>query len=224
MAALSQFGPNRSSNQFGAGSLSAGLSAGLSAAGGLGNFQAVPVGRSSMDPTRMAEQLVRRARSQGDLNTALRAGMIGSQLQQEQAGQQKLRESLNQMTGGVLTPAQPQAPQVEQGPPQVDMSQQGWANQLVGGDTGSRAGNVQKAMQDPQKFAAIRNQYNKMAAASGMTMDEQGNIVKAQAQPAQVPGSQFIPDVNKLIAPGRGVRAPAAQPTSFVTRNPSNRI
>ena len=176
MAALSQFGPNRGSNQFGAGSLSAGLSAGLSAAGGLGNFQAQPVGRSSFDPSRMAEQAIRRARSQGDLNSAFRIGAVATnlnqqqqQMTQEQQGWQKLNQMFGQMTG---------APQKTLGAAQP--TRQGWANQTFGGDTGSRAGNVQQAMQDPQKFAAIRAQYNKMAATSGMTMDEQGNIVPVQ--------------------------------------------
>lgn len=196
MATPSAFGPNRSSNQFGAGSLSAGTSNLLSSSGGLGNTLATPVGRSSFDPQRQAEQAMRRARQQGNFAQAFQIGSLADnqlrqqqQFGQEQQGWQKVAEMYNLMKGGGqqqtgvqmqgLTPGMPPAQKAPEmaGPMQVDVNKAGWANQLIGGDTGSRAGNVQAALQDPTKFAAIQSRYNAMAKNAGKMMDAQGNIV-----------------------------------------------
>lgn len=178
MAIPSAFGPNRSSNQFGAGSLSGGLSNLISSSGGLGNTLATPVGRSSFDPQRMAEQAIRRARQQGDFTSAFRVGALATnlgqqqqQFNQEQQGWQKVGEMFNKMTGQQTPQFGAQMPGTEQA---------GWANKMFGGDTGSRQQNVQQAMKDPTKFAAIQQQYNKMAQAAGRMMDDQGNIVPLQ--------------------------------------------
>lgn len=232
MAIPSAFGPNRSSNQFGAGSLSGGLSNLISSSGGLGNTLATPVGRSSFDPQRQAEQAMRRARQQGNFAQAFQIGSLADnqlrqqqQFGQEQQGWQKVAEMYDLMKGGGqqqtgASPSQPQSQPMAFGA----ASQAGWGN--VGGDTGTREGNV-AAAKASGNFDAIRSRYNQMAKNSGQTMDEQGNIVPITQSQGPTPGQAFIPTISatgvvsapKPVAPGDYVRRPKTPaPGQFVLR------
>lgn len=181
MAFPSPFGPQFGSNQFGAGSLSAGTSGLISASGGLGNTRGTPSGRSSFDLGRMSEQAIRDMRRKGNFAGAFgiganmaTLGMRMSKAQQEQAGMSALQNAFQQMGGQGQPQTQPMA---------LGATQPGWGN--IGGDTGTREGNIAAAKQSGN-FEAIVNRYNQMAQGSGKMMDAQGNIVpvgQAQATP-----------------------------------------
>jgi hypothetical protein len=202
MAYPSPFGPQLGSNQFGAGSLSAGTSGLISASGGLGNTRGTPSGRSSFDLGRMSEQAIRDMRRKGNFAGAFgiganmaTLGMRMSEAQQEQAGMSALQNAYQRQIGGQGQPAQAQPMAFGA------TNQAGWGN--VGGDTGTREGNIEAAKKSGN-FEAIVNRYNQMAQGSGKMMDAQGNIVPVgQAQPpaqAQAPaagnGSFTIPSAN----------------------------
>ena len=68
---MSASGPDRSSNAFGAQSLSAGLSKNIAASGGLGNTRATPVGRPTTDLGRVAGMLSRGRARPGQVQGAL---------------------------------------------------------------------------------------------------------------------------------------------------------
>lgn len=178
MAYPSPFGPQLGSNQFGAGSLSAGTSGLISASGGLGNTRGTPSGRSSFDLGRMSEQAIRDMRRKGNFAGAFgiganmaTIGMRMSEAQQEQAGMNALQNAFQQMGGqGQPAQAQPMAFGAT--------NQAGWGN--VGGDTGTREGNIEAAKKSGN-FEAIVNRYNQMAQGSGKMMDAQGNIVPVGA-------------------------------------------
>lgn len=181
MAYPSPFGPQLGSNQFGAGSLSAGTSGLISASGGLGNTRGTPSGRSSFDLGRMSEQAIRDMRRKGNFAGAFGVGAnmatIGMNMQkaqQEQAGWGRLNDLYNQMSG------QGQSQQPAQAQPMAfgATNQAGWGN--VGGDTGTREGNIEAAKKSGN-FEAIVNRYNQMAQGSGKMMDAQGNIVPVGA-------------------------------------------
>lgn len=183
MAYPSPFGPQLGSNQFGAGSLSAGTSGLISASGGLGNTRGTPVGRSSFDLGRMSEQAIRDMRRKGNFAGAYQIGasMLGAQTemqkaQAEQAGWGKIGEMYNKMFGKGGDQTQPQQPAQAQPMALGATNQAGWGN--VGGDTGTREGNIAAAKQ-AGNFEAIVNRYNQMAQGSGKMMDAQGNIVPA---------------------------------------------
>lgn len=206
MAYPSPFGPQLGSNQFGAGSLSAGTSGLISASGGLGNTRGTPSGRSSFDLGRMSEQAIRDMRRKGNFAGAFGIGANMATLgvnmqeaqrkaQQEQAGASALQNAYQRQIGGQGQPAQAQPMAFGA------TNQAGWGN--VGGDTGTREGNIEAAKKSGN-FEAIVNRYNQMAQGSGKMMDAQGNIVPVgQAQPpaqAQAPaagnGSFTIPSAN----------------------------
>lgn len=71
---------------FGSGSLTAGLSQRIQQSGGLMNTQAVPVGRSTRDPTRALEMLSRGTARPGQVEAAL--GLANLQRQQTQDARQ----------------------------------------------------------------------------------------------------------------------------------------
>lgn len=71
---------------FGSGSLTAGLSQGIQAAGGLGNMRGTPVGRSTRDPMRALEMLSRGTARPGQVQAAL--GIAQLQRQQAQEGRE----------------------------------------------------------------------------------------------------------------------------------------
>lgn len=71
---------------FGSGSLTAGLSQGIQAAGGLGNMRGTPVGRSTMDPGRALGMLSRGTARPGQVEAAL--GLANLQRQQTQDARQ----------------------------------------------------------------------------------------------------------------------------------------
>lgn len=210
MAYPSPFGPQLGSNQFGAGSLSAGTSGLISASGGLGNTRGTPSGRSSFDLGRMSEQAIRDMRRKGNFAGAFGIGAnmatlgmnmqkIQQKAQQEQAGMSALQSAFQKQMGAAGQSAQ----QPGQAQPMAfgATNQAGWGN--VGGDTGTREGNIEAAKKSGN-FEAIVNRYNQMAQGSGKMMDAQGNIVPVgQAQPpaqAQAPaagnGSFTIPSAN----------------------------
>jgi hypothetical protein len=87
---MSASGPDRSSNAFGAQSLSAGLSKNIAASGGLGNTRATPVGRPTTDLGRVAGMLSR--------GTA-RPGQVQGALMMERAQEKQMAsDALNQMS------------------------------------------------------------------------------------------------------------------------------
>lgn len=187
MAFPSPYGP-QPGNQFGAGSLSAGTSGLISAAGGLGSMRGVPSGRSSYDPSRIMEQAIRQNRSKGNYGAAFQTALVGNNFlqnqQQEQAGMNALQGYFQKATG-MQTPAQPQA----------DVTQAGWG--IGSGDTGSREGNVAAAKQ-AGTFGAIIDRYNQAAKGTGKMMDANGNIVDAPAAGQALPGESFtIPSANE---------------------------
>lgn len=86
---------------FGSGSLTAGLSQGIQAAGGLGNMRGTPVGRSTMDPGRALGMLSRGTARPGQVEAAL--GLANLQRQQTQDARQgqlfdKQMEQANALT------------------------------------------------------------------------------------------------------------------------------
>lgn len=187
MAYPSPFGPQLGSNQFGAGSLSAGTSGLISASGGLGNTRGTPSGRSSFDLGRMSEQAIRDMRRKGNFAGAFGIGAnmatLGANMQeaqqkaqQEQAGMSALQSAFQKQMGAAGQSAQ----QPGQAQPMAfgATNQAGWGN--VGGDTGTREGNIEAAKKSGN-FEAIVNRYNQMAQGSGKMMDAQGNIVPVGA-------------------------------------------
>ena len=187
MAFPSPYGP-QPGNQFGAGSLSAGTSGLISAAGGLGSMRGVPSGRSSYDPSRIMEQAIRQNRSKGNYGAAFQTALVGNNYlqnqQQEQAGMNALQGYFQKATG-MQPPTQPQA----------DVTQPGWG--LGSGDTGSREGNIAAAKQ-AGTFGAIIDRYNQAAKGTGKMMDANGNIVDAPAAGQTLSGGSFtIPSANE---------------------------
>lgn len=225
MAFPSPYGP-QPGNQFGAGSLSAGTSGLISAAGGLGSMRGVPSGRSSMDPSRLGEQAIRQMRSKGNFGGAyaVASNMFGQQQEQqkEQAGWSEIGKLYQKMTG--QQPAdtqQPQTPDITGAMQRANVNQAGWG--LGEANTGSREGNIAAAKQ-AGTFGAIVDRYNQVAKGTGKMMDASGNIVDAPAPGAtpaatpQTPGANYVPNVASTIAPGIGVKAPPPPPVNYVTR------
>lgn len=198
MAYPSPFGPQLGSNQFGAGSLSAGTSGLISASGGLGNTRGTPSGRSSFDLGRMSEQAIRDMRRKGNFAGAFGIGAnmatLGMNMQeaqqkaqQEQVGASALQNAYRRQIGGQGQPAQAQPMAFGA------TNQAGWGN--VGGDTGTREGNI-AAAQKAGNFEAIVNRYNQMAQGSGKMMDAQGNIVPVGQAQATPQGGFTLPSAN----------------------------
>ncbi len=188
MAFPSPYGP-QPGNQFGAGSLSAGTSGLISAAGGLGNMRGVPSGRSSYDPSRIMEQAIRQNRSKGNYGAAFQTAIVGSNFlqnqQQEQAGANALQKYFQRATG-TPPPSMPGQPNV---------TQAGWG---VGAtNTGDREQNIAAAKQ-AGTFNAIVDRYNQAAKGSGKMMDASGNIVDAPSAGQALPGGSFtLPSANE---------------------------
>lgn len=99
---------------FGSGSLTAGLSQGIQAAGGLGNMRGTPVGRSTRDPARALEMLSRGTARPGQVEAAMGLANLGfkqaaenraqAQFDQEQARANRITDAYTRMVGGQTAP------------------------------------------------------------------------------------------------------------------------
>lgn len=189
MAFPSPYGP-QPGNQFGAGSLSAGTSGLISAAGGLGSMRGVPSGRSSTDPSRLGEQAIRQMRSKGNFGGAYAVASNMANQEQEQAGWSAIGNLYNKMTGQQPAATPGQAPNPAQALQGANVSQAGWG--LGEANTGSREGNIAAAKQ-AGTFGAIVDRYNQAAKGTGKMMDASGNIVDAPA-PGATPAVTTTPN------------------------------
>lgn len=162
---MSESGPDRSSNAFGAQSLSAGLSKNIAASGGLGNTRATPVGRPTTDLGRVAGMLSR--------GTA-RPGQVQGALMMERAQEKQMAsEAIDR-----LSQPQPAAP-----------SPLATAAGAMGVSTPTREGNIAEAKK-AGTFDATRSSYNAQAAPFGQYMDEQGAIGKPPPPPENAPSAR----------------------------------
>ena len=191
---MSDSGPDRSSNAFGAQSLSAGLSKNISASGGLGNTRATPVGRSTTDLGRVAGMLSR---------GRARPGQVQGALMMERANTNALaEEAINR---------------IEQPTPATPLATAAGA-MGVAETPATREGNI-AAAKKAGTFDATRTSFNTQAAPFGQYMNEQGTI---GAPPPPQNGASSAP--RPMLGEGINPVVPEAPPVNAFAPKKTNRF
>lgn len=153
---MSASGPDRTSNAFGAQSLSAGLSKNIADSGGLANTRATPVGRPTTDMARVAGMVSRGRARPGQVQAA----QMMSQAANQERGVAALEKYYSAQAAPQPTPLATAASTMGVSVP------------------ATREDNI-AAARAAGTFDATRDAYNAKAAASGQYMDAQGAIGSA---------------------------------------------